>query len=184
MIKRPEWASKAQSQWEYRGQKRPSFAKEPGNDEESVWDYPRPPVLDPDDREVVVKMNDTILAKTQQAIRILETASPPTFYLPPEDVATRFLKKTDKTSRCEWKGTAVYWHVIFESQTIKHAAWTYPQPFEDFVEIAGYFSFYPGKVECFVDGEHVKPQPGGFYGGWITSEIVGPVKGESDKTYL
>ena len=180
----PKWASEKRSQWEYRGQKRPPFAKEPSENEESVWDYPRPPALDPDDREVVVKLNDTVLARTTNAIRVLETASPPAFYLPPEDIKSEYLQQTEKTSRCEWKGEAVYWDIIIDEDRIINAAWSYPLPFDGYEKIAGHVSFYPDKVECYVDGQRVKPQPGEFYGGWITSEIVGPVKGESGKTYL
>lgn len=180
----PNWASKGRGQWKYTGQKRPSFAKAPAENQESVWDYPRPPVLDHDSRTVVVKFRDTVLASTQKSIRVLETASPPTFYLPPSDVKTNYFEKSPKTTRCEWKGTAVYWNIVVDGAAAELAAWSYPEPFEEFQELAGYFSFYPSRVDCYVDGDKVKPQPGGFYGGWITPEIVGPVKGESPETYL
>jgi len=95
-----------------------------------------------------------------------------------------YLHKSNKTSRCEWKGMAVYWDLTINNNRIKNAAWSYPDPFDDYKDIKEYICFYPDKVECFVDKERVKPQPGKFYGGWITSEIVGPVKGESEQTYL
>jgi len=180
----PQWAAKHRDKWEYKGQKRPSFALKPKKGQESVWDYPRPPILDPDNREVIVKWENIIIAKSSNTIRLLETASPPTFYIPPQDVNLDYLMKTDKTSRCEWKGKAIYWNVLMDGEKIINAAWSYQTPFDDYKEIAGYFCFYPKKVHCFVDDEEVRPQPGGFYGGWITDEIVGPMKGESNKTYL
>lgn len=180
----PKWAAKHRDKWEYRGQKRPSFSLKPKKGQESVWDYPRPPVLDPDNREVIVKWKNIIVANSSKTIRLLETASPPTFYIPPQDVNLDIMIKTDKTSRCEWKGKAIYWNILVDGDKIINAAWSYQTPFDDYKEIAGYFCFYPKKVQCFVDGEKVRPQPGGFYGGWITDEIVGPVKGESNNTYL
>lgn len=180
----PKWASNHRNKWEYRGQKRPSFALKPKKGQESVWDYPRPPVLSPDNRKVLVKLDGHIIAKTTKAIRILETASPPTFYIPPEDVLMKYLIKTNKNSRCEWKGEAVYYDLFTKNEEVKNAAWSYPDPFDEYKGIAKYVSFYPGKVQCYVNGERVKPQPGWFYGGWITSEIVGPVKGEGNLTYL
>jgi len=164
--------------WKYKGDIRPPFAQEPKENEESVWDYPRPPVLDPDSRLIVVKAGDTIIAKTGSAIRVLETASPPTFYIPPEDVAKEYLEKAPGSSFCEWKGKATYWNVIVNGREIPKAAWSYNNPNSRFEPIDGFYSFYPGLVDCFVDSEKVKPQPGGFYGGWVTSEIVGPMKGE------
>lgn len=180
----PNWAKQGRSQWEYVGQKRPSFAIEPKKGQESVWDYPRPPKLDQDSREIIVKYGDVIVANSTSAIRILETASPPTFYIPSSDVHFKWLQRTTQTSRCEWKGEAIYWDLIIYGQIIHQAGWSYQTPFEDYLAIAEYLSFYPGKLECYVDGERVRPQPGGFYGGWITDEIVGPVKGEDKRAYL
>lgn len=184
MAKLSSWAKSGESQWEYHGQKRPEIAIKPGKGQESVWDYPRPPKLDPDSREVLVIFANKIIARTTKAIRILETASPPGFYIPPNDININYLKKTTGESKCEWKGAAIFWNVIVEDEKAARAAWSYPKPFPDFNKIKSYLSFYPSKVDCYVAGEHVKPQPGGFYGGWITKEIVGPVKGESDETYL
>lgn len=180
----PDWARSGRSKWEYHGQKRPKFAIEPKKGQESVWDYPRPPRLEADKREVLVIFSNTIIAQTTQAIRILETASPPSFYIPPTDLNINLLKKSTRTSRCEWKGQAVYWDVKVNDNVVKAGGWSYPDPFEEFIQIKNYLAFYPALVDCYVDGEHVKPQPGGFYGGWITQEIVGPVKGESNETYL
>lgn len=184
MAELPNWAKRARSNWKYYGQKRPSFAIKPKKGEESVWDYPRPPKIEVDSRHVVIKIGDLVIAKTDNAIRILETASPPIFYLPPTDIHFDALVQVEGESRCEWKGVAKYWSVNTQNQTISQAAWSYPTPFEDYAAIKDHLSFYPAKVECYVNGERVRPQPGGFYGGWITNEIVGPVKGESSKTCL
>ena len=164
--------------WKYNGDDRPPFAHEPGPAQESVWDYPRPPEIKPDSRRVVVKLGETVIASTDKAVRVLETASPPTFYLPPDSVNTDMLKAAGGGSFCEWKGKASYWTVEAGGQIVKSGAWSYKNTSPAFSSIQGYFSFYPAKLKCYVDDELVEPQPGGFYGGWMTSEIVGPVKGE------
>ncbi len=184
MVKLPNWAKHGRSQWEYNGQKRPSFAISPKKGQESVWDYPRPPKIESDSRLIIVKLDELIVSESTKAKRILETASPPTIYIPPSDINFDLVKKTNGSSRCEWKGTADYWDVITSSKHLQKVGWSYPEPFEDFNEIAGYLSFYPAHLECYIDGERVRPQPGGFYGGWITDEIVGPVKGEDPRAYL
>jgi uncharacterized protein (DUF427 family) len=144
-----------------------------------VWDYPRPPRIEPDGRRVVVRLVDTVVADTARALRVLETASPPTFYLPPADVRMELLRPARGASRCEWKGTAEYWTIRTpEGDRAERAAWSYPSPFPGFEEIRDYVSFYPVRVDCYVDGAPVHAQTGGFYGGWITPEIVGPFKGE------
>ena len=162
--------------WAHRGQSRPAFADIPGPDQESVWDYPRPPAMQADGRRVEVKAGDVVLADTTKAIRILETASPPGYYIPPEDVHQELLRPENGQSFCEWKGVAAYWSVTAEPER-GPVAWSYPAPNADFADIERYFGFYPGRVECFVAGERVRPQPGGFYAGWITDEISGPWKG-------
>ncbi|MEX0844316.1 MAG: DUF427 domain-containing protein [Balneolaceae bacterium] len=184
MTKKPSWAKSGQSNWEYHGQKRPEFAIKPNTGQESVWDYPRPPKLVPDDREILVIFANKIIAHTRNAIRILETSNPPEFYIPPSDINVKYLKKTTGESRCEWKGESIYWDVIVDEEVAKRGAWSYPKPSPDYNKIKSYLSFYPSKMDCYVNGEHVKPQPGENYRGWITKEIVGPVRGESDKTYL
>lgn len=170
--------------WRYFGQERPAFADKTAPGEESVWDYPRPPRIVPDAREIIVRVGDQILAQTSRAIRILETASPPTFYLPPEDVASEWLVAVAGTSHCEWKGAAQYfdWQGPEASAApprIGQLAWCYPDPYAEFEDYTGWFGFYPGRgAVCSVDGEIVRPQPGHFYAGWITNEIKGPVKGD------
>ena len=164
--------------WEYTGSKRPPFAATPGPGQESVWDYPRPPKLVADKRHVVVRFSDIIIADTVEAYRVLETAGPPTFYIPPKDVRIQLLEPFPGTSACEWKGTAKYWSLKVTPPLQQAIAWSYPTAQVPYAQMSGYFSFYPGRVECFVDDERVRPQPGFFYGGWVTDEIVGPWKGE------
>ncbi len=166
--------------WRYDGSERPPFADRPRAGQESVWDYPRPPRLAPDDRHVVVHHGDVVIADTRSAIRVLETASPPTFYLPPEDIDLARVRPAAGTSFCEWKGVAEYWSLRIGGELLERVAWSYRDPLPAFIEIAGYLSFYPAHVDCSVDGARVRPQPGGFYGGWVTPEIVGPFKGEGD----
>ncbi|MBA1149136.1 DUF427 domain-containing protein [Ectothiorhodospiraceae bacterium WFHF3C12] len=165
------------SAWEFRGRSRPSFAIRPGPGQESVWDYPRPPCLERDTRRITVWHGKRKLADSTRAYRVLETASPPTFYLPPEDVVETLLTAVAGGTMCEWKGVARYWALAADGDA-GPVAWTYPDPPEGFRAIAGYYAFYPGSLACFVNAERVRPQPGRYYGGWVTSELVGPFKGE------
>lgn len=173
----PEEAVRARKKWRYRGRERPEFAEEPASGQESVWDYPRPPRVESDDRVVEVLAGEVLLARTREAVRVLETASPPTFYLPPNDVRMDYLQPGADGSFCEWKGAAHYWTVCFDDHRFENAAWSYPDPLPGFEAIAGFLSFYPARLRCIVGGEQAHPQPGGFYGGWVTSELVGPFKG-------
>jgi uncharacterized protein (DUF427 family) len=146
---------------------------------ESVWDYPRPPAVLPEDRTVEVTVGGEVLAESRRALRVCETAGAPVVYLPPEDVVPGLLTPSDsRGSFCEWKGQATYLDVTAAGQRVPAAAWSYPEPLAGFEQIAGWLSFYPGLVECRLDGEPVRPQPGGFYGGWVTDEITGPIKGD------
>jgi uncharacterized protein (DUF427 family) len=169
---------RARSAWRFRGQSRPPGAIAPTPGQESVWDYPRPPAIVDDKRLVQVRLDDTLIAETRAAKRVLETASPPTFYLPPQDVNLDHLRAEDGHSFCEWKGRADYFSVCVADHCARQAAWCYPEAFGEFRAIQGYLAFYPSRVACYVDGERVRAQAGGFYGGWITPEIVGPFKGE------
>ncbi|MEM9727317.1 MAG: DUF427 domain-containing protein [Myxococcota bacterium] len=168
----------ARRQWRFRGTDRPSFAAEPAAGQESVWDYPRPPLIEPDGRLVRVQIGETTLAESQATVRVLETASPPVFYIPPADVDTDRLILEGGGSVCEWKGTASYWSVRGPESVAKGVGWSYESPFDAFESIRGYLSFYPARLACYVGEHRVLPQPGGFYGGWVTPEIVGPFKGE------
>ena len=174
----PEWAKVAREQWTYWGQNRPPFAIMPEEGQESVWDYPRPPRLAPDHRPVVVRANGRILAESHCTFRVLETASPPTFYIPPHDVDKNLLTLRARSSHCEWKGIAHYWCVNVNGIYLEDVGWSYLNPNPGFEVIAGYVAFYPGRVACYLDEELVSSQPGGLYGGWVTTEIVGPFKGE------
>lgn len=143
-----------------------------------MWDYPRPPRLAVDEREVVVKCGQLVVATTRRAIRVLETASPPTFYLPWTDVVPGLLEAAAGTSWCEWKGEARYWTLAGAGRRLERVAWSYPAPRSGFAAIREHVAFYASRLDCFVAGEPVRPQPGAFYGGWITAEVVGPFKGE------
>ncbi|MEZ4399195.1 MAG: DUF427 domain-containing protein [Kofleriaceae bacterium] len=176
--KLPAWAKAGRAGWTWTGAARPPFAIEPGPGQESVWDYPRPPALVPDEREVIVRLDGVELARTRGAVRLLETSHPPSFYLPRADVRLARLVPAGGGSRCEWKGACTYYDVVVGDQRVPRAAWSYLHPFDDAATIAGHVAFYPARLECLVDGERARPQPGGFYGGWITSELVGPWKGD------
>lgn len=170
------WLETARNQWTHTGAKRPPFAADPGPGQESVWDYPRPPVVVPDGRLVEVIGEVGVIAASRGAIRVLETSHPPSFYLPPESITDGALFEVGGRSHCEWKGEASY---VGESPDSQAIGWRYPKPYPEFERWANYVSFYPDRVECRVDGELVRPQLGGFYGGWITGDIVGPFKGEA-----
>ena len=175
----PDYILKAREKWRYRGALRPSFAKPTLPGQESVWDYPRPPRIAADNRLVVVKNEDVVIAETEAAVRVLETASPPTFYLPRDDVRIKYLAAIPGNSLCEWKGPAQSWTVFVPGHAaLQNAAWSYEEPFAGFEAIAGRIAFYPAMLECFVGDNRAQPQPGGFYGGWITPEVVGPFKGD------
>jgi uncharacterized protein (DUF427 family) len=148
-----------------------------GPGQESVWDYPRPPRLERSDRHVVVRQGDAVLADTRDAWRVMETSHAPSWYLPPGDIDMGYLRQAEGRSLCEWKGQADYLDVVVGSLVVARAAWRYRNPVPAFAPIAGYIAFYPGAVECTVDGHAALPQPGGFYGGWITPDVVGPFKG-------
>ena len=151
----------------------------PAAGQESVWDYPRPPRLEATGKRIRVAFGERTIADTTQAYRVLETSHPPVYYLPPGDIASGVLVPTAGSSVCEWKGAAVYFDVVVDGQTAERAAWSYQSPADGFAPIAGYVAFYAGPMDaCWVDGERATPQPGGFYGGWITADVVGPFKGE------
>lgn len=150
----------------------------PGPGQESVWDYPRPPRLEDSSRHIRVIFNGEIIAETHRAKRILETSHPPVYYIPPEDLRKEFFEPTRRQTFCEWKGQAAYYTIKVGSKTSPNAAWYYPNPSPGYEDMKNYVAIYPGRVDAaLVDGEQVEPQPGDFYGGWITGDIVGPFKG-------
>ena len=149
--------------------------------QESVWDYPRPPRLELVDRHIRIVHAGVVLADTTRAWRVLETSHPPVYYVPPQDVRTRHLAcDPEASSFCEWKGRAVYYDLaLVGSERIPRVAFAYPDPTHAFRPIVGHLAFYAGRLDaCTVDGELARPQPGSFYAGWITDDVVGPFKGE------
>lgn len=158
---------------------RPQVIDTPGPGQESVWDYPRPPRLETVQHYVRIVHQDVVLADTHEAFRVCETAGPPVYYIPVEFVSFDHLvqSKSDITL-CEWKGLATYWTLKYNDQTIEDVAWSYPKPFPGYETLKNALAFFPGKIDCFVNDEHVQPQPGKYYGGWVTSNITGPFKGE------
>lgn len=145
---------------------------------ESVWDYPRPPRLEACKHRVWVQFADETIADTTRAYRLLETSHPPTYYIPREDVRMEFLSPCQRRSFCEFKGEAAFWDLQVGSRISPGAAWSYGRPVGAYTQLRDYVAFYSGRVDaCFVGPEQVIPQPGDFYGGWITSDIQGPFKG-------
>lgn len=147
--------------------------------QESVWDYPRPPRLEETDKQIQVIFNGVTIADTRRAKRVLETSHPPTYYIPPEDIKHDYLIPSPRTTFCEWKGHGTYYHLAVGDRRVDNVAWYYPEPAHAFASLRNHVAFYAAPMDaCYVDGEKVEPQPGQFYGGWITSDIVGPFKGE------
>jgi uncharacterized protein (DUF427 family) len=151
----------------------------PGPGQESVWDYPRPPRLEDSPAHIQIIFNGVVIADTRRAKRILETSHPPVYYIPPEDLRREYFVPVTRTTFCEWKGRAAYYDIQVNTRRAPAAAWSYPNPAGPYAGIRDYIAVYPGQMDaCLVDGERVRAQPGDFYGGWITSAIVGPFKGE------
>jgi uncharacterized protein (DUF427 family) len=151
---------------------------EPGPGQESVWDYPRPPRLEPTSQRLRVVFNSVTIADTRRGYRVLETSHPPVYYIPPDDIQMQYMLRTAGSSFCEFKGRAGYYTVAVGDRRAEDAGWYYFGPPPAFAPIAGFVAFYAGKMDaCYVDDELVTPQPGGFYGGWITANVVGPFKG-------
>ena len=149
-----------------------------GPDQESVWQYPRPPRLEPFTGAITVELGGRVIASTIRSWRVLETSHPPTYYLPRAAFEPGVLRDGPGASMCEWKGQARYYDLVTEAAVAPKAAWTYPRPTRPFAELAGAIAVMASLVDrCTVDGETVVSQPGGFYGGWITSRVVGPFKG-------
>ena len=156
----------------------PIQRQEPLEGQESVWDYPRPPRVEPTDKHVRVVFNGVTIADTTRAIRVLETSHPPAYYIPSADICMEYLTTTPRSTFCEFKGAASYWTVKINGRVSENVAWSYRSPNAGYEAVKNYLAFYPSKVDaCYVNDELVKAQEGDFYGGWITAEIVGPFKG-------
>ena len=150
----------------------------PGPGQESVWDYPRPPRLEEFRGSITIELGGEEIARTDHGWRVLETSHPPTYYLPAGAFRAGALRPARGSSWCEWKGQAAYFDLVSANVTAEQAGWTYPEPTSGFEPIAGAVAVMAAAVDrCTVNGEIVTPQPGGFYGGWITSGVVGPFKG-------
>ena len=152
-------------------------------DVESVWDYPRPPAVEPSGQRVRVIADGVVIAESSAALRVLETSHPPAWYIPPQDVRMDLLETTTRRTACEFKGEATYFRLRFAPDQSRDVAWMYPAPLPGYESIQDYIAFYPGRVdEAWVDDERVRAQAGDFYGGWITSNVVGPFKGGAGTT--
>lgn len=173
----PDWLRATREHWRWRGDERPAFAAKPGPGQSSVWDFPRPPRVAADTREVTVRWSGVEVARTRAAVRVLETSHPPSFYLPWHDVNRALFAAAGGGSFCEWKGPARYWSLVDGPRRLDRVAWSYPEPLAGAEALADCVAFYPGELECRVNGALVEPQPGGFYGGWITPDLAGPFKG-------
>lgn len=163
---------RAREKWRFRGDERPDFADPVGAGERSVWDFPRPPLIEPCGHMLEVRHGERVVAQTSRGISVLETASAPTYYFPPEDVLVP-LTGDGGSSVCEWKGLSE----SLSLEELEDVGWRYIIMFPAFAEIHGWVSFYPSRVDCYIGEELVRPQPGGYYGGWVTSDLAGPIKG-------
>ncbi len=146
--------------------------------QESVWSFPRPAIAQPCASRIVIEHAGTIVADTRDSVRTLETSHPPSYYIPRADIAAGVLRRAEGSSFCEWKGAAVYWDVVIGDIVLPRIGWSYPTPTAPFAILRDHVAFYAAPFDrCSVDGETVTPQPGSFYGGWITSTVAGPFKG-------
>lgn len=149
-----------------------------GPGQESVWAFPRPAIAEPTRAHIRIEHRGLVIAETRRAVRTLETSHPPSYYIPPGDILDGVLRRAAGSSFCEWKGSAVYWDVVAGDMVLPRVGWSYPSPTAPFAMLRDHVAFYAGPFDrCTVDGETVIPQPGGFYGGWITSRFAGPFKG-------
>jgi uncharacterized protein (DUF427 family) len=162
----------ARTNWQHTGIRRPDFAEAAGPGERSVWDFPRPPLIEQCQQVLEVRHGDKLIARTSRGVSVLETASAPTYYFPPNDIVCE-LTGDGGSSICEWKGLAEQ----LSTGGLNDIGWRYIAMFPAFVSLHLWVSFYPAHVDCYVGEERVKPQPGGFYGGWVTRDLVGPIKG-------
>ncbi len=168
----------ARRKWRWVGRQRPAWALPTGPGQRSVWDFPRPPRIEREERSVRVELAGRIVAETTDALRVVETASPPTIYLPEHDVAPGLLDPSDTVAICEWKGAARYFTLRVSQRVVVDGAWCYTDPFPEYRELASRIAFHPARVDlCTLDGAIALAQPGGYYGGWITPDLVGPWKG-------
>ena len=149
-----------------------------GLGQESVWSYPRPPLAQPCQAHIVITHRGVTVAETRACIRTLETSHPPSYYIPPTAIADGMLRRAEGPSLCEWKGVATYWDVVIGDLVLPRVGWSYANPSSGFLSLRDHIAFYAGPFDqCCVDAKPVTPQPGTFYGGWITNALAGPFKG-------
>ncbi len=157
---------------------RPPKPIPPGPGQESVWDYPRPPIWEAVPETLRVEFAGETIAETSKGIRVLETSHPPVYYVPPDSIDRAAVRAGSGSSFCEFKGAAQYWDVVVGHRSALRAGWSYPRPNARFVVLADFVAFYASAMDaCWVGAEKVDAQAGDFYGGWITSKVVGPFKG-------
>jgi len=152
----------------------------PGPGQESVWNYPRPPRVRAISKSGKVELNGHEVASSSNILKVMETASPPTYYFPPDDIDRSCLIESTHTTFCEWKGEATYWHVVVNETRVENAVWSYQDPLDDAGDcrqLKGFFAFYPQALGCTLGDHKIDPQQGAYYGGWITPDITGPFKG-------
>jgi uncharacterized protein (DUF427 family) len=179
MRRLPDDLARQREYWRNLPRGRPPRIVKPGPGQESVWDYPRPPRVEREVRRVRVEFGGVRVAESRRALRVLETSSPPCVYVPREDVRSELLEGSTRTSFCEWKGVAAYWSLRVGVRFAAEAAWSYPEPDPDYAVLRDHLAFFPPRVDaCWLGEARAAPQPGDYYGGWITPEVVGPFKGE------
>jgi uncharacterized protein (DUF427 family) len=155
-----------------------------GPGQESVWAYPRPAIAEPCARRIEIRHGGQVIADSRASIRTLETSHPPSYYIPRADILMAALRPSGDSSFCEWKGHAVYFDLVLGDAVLRNIAWSYPDPTPDFVLLRDHLAFYAAPLDgCFVDGERATPQPGAFYGGWVTAQVAGPFKGGPDSRF-
>ncbi len=180
MAEIPKELEKEVNKWRNFERKRPENIIKQGPGQESIWDYPRPPKVELFTKKIKVEFAGKVIAETTKSYKVMETSSPPCYYIPQEDIQMDFLFKSAYKTLCEWKGSARYWSINVDGNISKNAGWSYPVPWEGFEQIKDHIAFFAGRVDgCYIEDEKVVPQAGDFYGGWITSNIVGPFKGDS-----
>lgn len=174
----PEEIRSEVEKWRNFPRERPSDILPPEPGQESVWDYPRPPRVELSEQHIQVEFGGVLIADSRRSKRVLETAGPPVYYIPQDDIRMDYLEQARNTTLCEWKGFSQYWTVRVDQVVALNAAWSYPNPWEGYEAIQNHIAFNAAKMNaCYVDGVEVVPQPGEYYGGWITPDIVGPFKG-------
>jgi uncharacterized protein (DUF427 family) len=159
----------------------------PEPNQESVWDYPRPPEIRPAEARIRAYLGDILVMESNCALRIVEIAGAPVYYAPSEDWREDVLVTNGEFSICEWKGVATQYDVVAGGLKAKWGAFSYDNPLTDlnrgFEQLAGWIAPHPAQLTCFLGDERAKPQLGGLYAGWVTSRVVGPIKGGSDTAH-